>query len=69
MVTISELLEEIDRFLDRHGMSDTTFGVGAVNNSHLVSRLRHGKSVRRSSIIKIVKFMNRIDQMRRLEAL
>lgn len=42
--TQKTLLKDIESFLRRHDMPDTTFGLRAVNDGKLVQRLRDGKS-------------------------
>ena len=39
------LLAEIDEFLDRSGMTQTCFGILAMNNSSFVRQLRNGGGV------------------------
>ena len=57
-----ELLRELDRFLDRHGFADTEFGIRATGDGHLVRRIRDGRAIiRRSSIVKIRRFMARYE--------
>src|SRR5262245_3078906 len=41
----TELLSEIEAFLAETGMAATKLGLSAVNDSHLVKRLRQGSSV------------------------
>jgi hypothetical protein len=48
-----ELLRELDAFLDRYGIADSTFGIRCLNDSHLVARIRAGRTIRRSTILKI----------------
>lgn len=40
----SDLLSEIERFLDETGMGEHRFGILAVKNGRLVERLRAGKT-------------------------
>jgi hypothetical protein len=40
-----ELLERIERYLIRHKMAPTTFGVEVMRDRHLVRRLRAGRSI------------------------
>jgi hypothetical protein len=55
-----ELLRELDAFLDRYGIADSTFGIRAANDSHLVERIRNRPAaIRRSTILKIRKYMAR----------
>jgi len=56
-----ELLQELDPFLARHGLADSAFGIAVANNSHLVRRLRQGAPLRRSSVLRIRKYMQRRD--------
>jgi hypothetical protein len=56
-----ELLRELDAFLDRYGIADSTFGIRAVGDSHLVQRIRDSRPIRRSTILKIRKFMARYE--------
>ena len=54
-----ELLAELDRFLERYGLADTQFGILATGDGHLVRRIRDGRAVRRSTIVKVRRFMAR----------
>jgi hypothetical protein len=56
-----ELIEELDSFLDRHGLADTRFGILAVGDGHLVKRIRDGRPIRRSTVLKIRKWMQRYE--------
>ena len=56
-----ELLRELDAFLDRHGIADSTFGIRAINDSHLLERVRAGRPIRRSTILKIRKYIARYE--------
>jgi len=56
-----ELIQELDTFLDRHGISDTAAGILAVGDGHLLRRIRNGKTIRRSTVLKIRKWMQRFD--------
>ena len=56
-----ELIRELDDFMTRHGIADSTFGIRAANDSHLVERIRNGRPIRRSTILKIRKFMARYE--------
>jgi len=55
------LLDELDPFLARHGLSDSALGIAVANNSHLVRRLRKGVPLRRASVLKIRKYIQRRD--------
>jgi hypothetical protein len=56
-----ELLRELDSFLDRYGIADSTFGIRAVGDSHLVQRIRDSRPIRRSTILKVRKYMARFE--------
>ena len=56
-----ELLRELDAFLDRHGIADSTFGIRAINDSHLLERVRAGRPIRRSTVVKIKKYIARYE--------
>ena len=56
-----ELLRELDRFLERHGFADTQFGILATGDGHLVRRIRDGRAIRRSTIVKVRRFMARYE--------
>ena len=53
----TELLRELDAFLDKYGIADSTFGVRAVGDSHVVRRIRDGRPVRRSTVLRIRQFI------------
>jgi len=57
----SDLLAELDAFLERHGLSDSTFGLRATGDGHLVSRIRAGRPVRRSTVLRVRRWMARED--------
>lgn len=56
-----ELIQELDTFLDRHGLADTRFGILSVGDGHLMRRIRDGKTIRRSTVLKIRKFCQRYE--------
>jgi hypothetical protein len=56
-----ELIAELDAFLDRYGIADSTFGIRAVGDSHLVQRIRDSRPIRRSTILKIRKYIARYE--------
>ena len=56
-----ELIRELDSFLNRYGIADSTFGIRAVGDSHLIKRIRDGRPIRRSTVLKIKKFMARYE--------
>ena len=56
-----ELIQELDTFLDRYGLADTRFGILSVGDGHLMRRIRDGKTIRRSTVLKIRKFCKRYE--------
>lgn len=54
----SELLSEIEVFLAETGMAPTKLGLTAVNDSHLVKRLRRGSSVTLKTADKVRAYMD-----------
>lgn len=54
----SELLSEIEAFLAETGMAPTKLGLTAVNDSHLVKRLRQGSSVTLKTADKVRAYMD-----------
>ena len=56
-----ELIQELDTFLARHGLADTRFGILSVGDGHLMRRIRDGKTIRRSTVLKIRKFCQRYE--------
>lgn len=57
-----KLLTEIESFLSRHEMAETTFGVYAAHNSRLVKRLRAGGDVTTGTADRIREFMRGTDK-------
>lgn len=56
------LIETIERFGEKHGLSDSAFGKKALNNEHFVRDLRAERhKPRRSTLKKIRDFMDRVD--------
>lgn len=43
------LIEEISRFLDKHQLSESAFGVAATGNQRLVERVRRGTATLQSA--------------------
>jgi hypothetical protein len=56
-----DLLRELDRFLEHYGISDSSFGVLATGDGHLVRRIRDGRAVRRSTVVRVRRFMARYE--------
>jgi hypothetical protein len=63
----ADLLAELDAFLNRHGLADSTFGLRATGDSHLLARIRAGRPLRRSTILRVRRFMARTDLLADLE--
>ena len=55
----NDLLRELDDFMTRHGFSDSTFGLRATGDGHLLRRIRDGRAIRRSTIVKVKRFVAR----------
>lgn len=51
------LLAEIEGFLDRHGMAETTFGLRAVNDGKFMRRLRNNKNMTIATIERVRTFI------------
>jgi len=51
------LIEQIEVFLTRNGLSDSQFGVLAVKDKNLVRDLRAGRDVRMSTVERVNEFM------------
>lgn len=58
MDILKQLTADIDAFLARHGMLPTQFGVLALNDGGLMTKLRGGTDIRASRIDRIYKFMS-----------
>ena len=57
----TDLLAELDAFMVRHGLADSTFGLRATGDGHLVARIRAGRPVRRSTVLRVRRWMARED--------
>ncbi len=57
MSTRDQVLEEIESFMARHGMSAGDFGIKCMRNPSFVYRLREGHDIRASSIDKVRAFI------------
>lgn len=55
--TATQLLRDIEAFLETSGMTATALGLAAVNDGHLVRDLREGVDIRASKIDRVRKFM------------
>jgi hypothetical protein len=56
---IRKLLTEINAFCARIGMQRTRFGLEAVNDGHLLTRLQAGREPRRHTVERVRAFMKR----------
>ena len=59
------LLQEIDAFLGRTGMTPTRFGQEVMNNSSFVRQLRRGGSVTLRTVDKVRSYMAASEQAER----
>jgi hypothetical protein len=55
----ADLLHDVQEFMVRHGISDSSFGVLATGDGHLIRRIRDGRAVRRSTVVRVRRFMAR----------
>lgn len=53
-----ELLEQIEAYLEQNGVSPSTFGRSAVRDPRLVTDLRSGRRVRRSTEERLRRYLN-----------
>jgi hypothetical protein len=56
--TRDPLLDDIEAYLVRTGMSAQAFGRAALNDSAFMTTLRRGRDVRRSTHMRVRQFMN-----------
>lgn len=57
MSTREALLAEIEKYLAKHSMAHTTFGLRSINDAKLVANLRAGQDVRTKTADRIKAFM------------
>ncbi len=57
MDPLPQLLQEIEAFLQARKMPATTFGILAVNDGKLVSRLRAGANITRNTVLRVTEFL------------
>ena len=62
-----QLLAEIQGFLDRTGIPETSFGKIVVNDGHLVGQLRAGRDLRLSTVERVRQFIADYESDRREE--
>ena len=61
MDTYATLIRLIDAFIALHGMTDTAFGLAAVNDGKIVPRIRSGKNITLRTVQRLVAFMEQRD--------
>lgn len=59
MTTHTDLIAEIDAFLARTGMAETTFGRLAVNDGKFVGRIRSGGGLTLATLERVRTFITR----------
>ncbi len=64
MMNRDEFLNRIEGFLAESGMSASTFGVKAVNDSAFVFRLRGGRDPKLSQVEKVIGFIEGQEKLR-----
>lgn len=57
IITDHELLERIEAFLDRSGLSPTRFGLEAMSEGGLVASLHRGRSLSLKNVNKVLRFI------------
>jgi predicted transcriptional regulator len=57
MSTRDVLIADIEKFLERSGMTATAFGQQCLNDAKLLHGLRHGRDIRTRQLDKIRAFM------------
>lgn len=62
MDTYATLLRQIDAFTARHGLTDTAFGLAAVNDGKIVARIRAGKNITYRTAARLTEFMSHRDR-------
>lgn len=53
-----EFLTKVEHFIERHGLTPTTFGLWAMNDSRFVFDLRNGRMCFGATIRRVYHFMN-----------
>lgn len=54
---MTTLMERIEAFIERHGMTTYAFGEKAIGDKHLVRQLRAGRDLRMSTVDRIERYM------------
>ena len=62
------LIEQIDAFCSSHGVSESQFGLLALNDKNFVPQLREGRDIRFSTAEKVVLFMTSYRPEQRADA-
>jgi hypothetical protein len=52
-----DLLNQIERFLERTGMVPTAFGRSAINDANLITQLRDGRELRRDTRARVSQYI------------
>ena len=63
-MTDNELQLLIDTFIERHGLSASTFGLWAMNDSRFVFDLRNGRTCMNKTMRRVLVFMRDYDAKR-----
>lgn len=59
---MDQLLARIDGFLAKHKMSESQFGIDALNDKNFVPQLRDGRDIRFGTAAKVIAFMDAHEQ-------
>lgn len=54
---MADLIENIDGFIAKHGLSEWQFGELALNDRHFIRQLRDGRDLRMSTLRRVQDFM------------
>ena len=54
---MDNLIDEIDAFCSRHGLSESQFGILSLNDKNLVPQMRAGRDIRLSTVARIKDWM------------
>lgn len=57
MIEQDDILGQVEAFLESHGMGSAAFGRMTLNDPNFVTDLRAGRDIRRSTIVRLRKFM------------
>ena len=65
-MTDEEFLLLVEAFIAKHGLSPTTFGIWAMDDSRFVFDLRNGRSCLGRTVRRVRDFMTKHEQKKRL---